>query len=51
VEEEPIVAPELEIAVAQITEFGFSDIDKIVKILKEVNGDASAAIDKLLEDA
>jgi len=48
--EELIVAPEFEEAVAQITEFGFSDIDKIVKILKEVNGDTSAAIDKLLEE-
>jgi hypothetical protein len=49
--EEPVVLPELELAVAQITEFGFADIDKIVKILKEVNGDAGAAIDKLLEEA
>jgi hypothetical protein len=49
--EEPVVNPELELAVAQITEFGFTDIDKIVKILKEVNGDAGAAIDKLLEEA
>jgi hypothetical protein len=49
--EEPVVVPELEMAVAQITDFGFTDIDKIVKILKEVNGDTSAAIDKLLEDA
>jgi hypothetical protein len=49
--EEPIVSPDMELAVAQITEFGFADIDKIVKILKEVNGDAGAAIDKLLEDA
>jgi hypothetical protein len=50
-DEEPVVMPELELAVAQITEFGFTDIDKIVKILKDVNGDASAAIDKLLEEA
>jgi len=49
-DEEPIVKPEYEIAVAQITEFGFSDIDKIVKILNEVNGDTGAAIDRLLED-
>jgi MinD superfamily P-loop ATPase len=49
--EEPVVASELEMAVAQITDFGFTDIDKIVKILKEVNGDTSAAIDRLLEDA
>jgi hypothetical protein len=51
VQEEPVVPPEHELAVSQIIEFGFSDIDKIVKILKEVNGDASATIDRLLEDA
>lgn len=51
VDEEPVVSPEHELAVSQITEFGFADIDKIVRILKEVNGDASAAIDKLLEEA
>ena len=50
-DEEPIVTPELEQAVSQITELGFSDIDKIVKVLKENNGDCAVAIDKLLEDA
>jgi len=45
------VSKEFEVAVSQITEFGFTDIDKIVRILKEVNGDAGAAIDKLLENA
>jgi hypothetical protein len=50
-DEDPIVRPEYEMAVAQITEFGFADIDKIVKILNEVNGDTSAAIDRLLEEA
>jgi hypothetical protein len=50
-EEELIISAELVESVAQITEFGFSDIDKIVKILKEVNGDTSRAIDKLLEES
>jgi hypothetical protein len=45
-----VVEPAFEMAVAQITEFGFSDVDKIVKILREVNGDTGAAIDRLLEE-
>jgi hypothetical protein len=49
-DEDPVVPSPLEEAVARITELGFSDIDKIVKILNDVNGDAGAAIDKLLMD-
>jgi hypothetical protein len=45
------VTPQFEEAVAQIIEFGFNDIDSIVRILKEVNGDAAAAIDRLLEES
>jgi hypothetical protein len=37
--------------VARIADFGFMDVDKIVKVLGEVNGDAAAAIERLLEDA
>lgn len=47
--EEPVVRPEYETAVSQITELGFADIDKIVKVLDEVNGDTSRAVDRLLE--
>jgi len=36
--------------VSRIADFGFTDIDKIVKVLTEVRGDAAAAIEKLLEE-
>jgi MinD superfamily P-loop ATPase len=51
VEEEPLIRPEYELAVAQITDFGFNDIEKIIKVLNEVNGDASRALDRLLDEA
>jgi hypothetical protein len=41
---------QFEMAVSQITEFGFTDIDKIIQILREVNGDAGQAIDRLLAE-
>jgi len=37
--------------VSRITDFGFTDIDKVVRVLKEVKGDAAAAIERLLEDS
>lgn len=37
--------------VARIADFGFTDVEKIVAVLNEVNGDAAAAIERLLEDA
>jgi hypothetical protein len=45
-----IIPPQYEVAVAQITELGFADIDKIVKLLKEVNGDPAAVIDRLFAE-
>jgi len=50
VPEAPVVDPQFELAVSQITEFGFADIDKIVSILRDVNGDAGRAIDRLLAE-
>jgi hypothetical protein len=44
------ISPELVETISQLTELGFSDIDKIVRILKEVNGDASRALDRLLAE-
>lgn len=41
---------EFEEAVARITEFGFTDVEKIVRVLREVDGDTGKAIDKLLEE-
>jgi hypothetical protein len=37
--------------VARIADFGFTDIERIVHVLNQVNGDAAAAIERLLEDA
>jgi hypothetical protein len=45
-----VVDPQFELAVSQITEFGFTDIDKIIAILRDVNGDAGRAIDRLLAE-
>jgi hypothetical protein len=44
------ISPELVEKISQLTELGFSDIDKIVSILKEVNGDSSLALDRLLAE-
>jgi len=43
-------AARLEQAVTQIVEFGFTDIDRIVQVLREVEGDTARAIDRLLEN-
>jgi hypothetical protein len=45
-----VVEPALEMAVAQVTELGFTDIDRIVEILREEDGDAGRTIDRLLAD-
>lgn len=50
VAEQPVVDSSLEVPVAQITELGFSDIDKIVSILREENGDTARAVERLLAE-
>jgi len=47
VHDESVIPVVYEAAVAQITEIGFSDIDKIVKLLRECKGDTSSVIDRL----
>lgn len=37
--------------VARVLDFGFTDIEQVVRVVNEVNGDASAAIERLLEDS
>jgi len=46
--ENEVVDPEFEQAVATITDAGFNDIDKIVKYLREENGNTSNVFDRLL---
>jgi len=37
-----------QLAVTQLAEFGFYDVEKVTQVVKDVNGDISQAIDKLL---
>jgi hypothetical protein len=43
-------AEDFDRAVSQIVDFGFSDVDRIVEVLRSVNNDTSRAIDRLLQD-
>jgi len=49
--DDPIVPDEHVEAVTQLVELGFTDIDKVVRVLREVNGNTAQAIERLLEDA
>jgi hypothetical protein len=46
-----VATSEFEETVARIADFGFTDVERIVAVLGEVNGNAAAAIERLLEDA
>jgi hypothetical protein len=37
-------------SITQIVDLGFTDIEKVLRMLKEVNGDTAAAIERLLEE-
>lgn len=46
----PVQLTPFEETVARIAEFGFTDIDRILEVLNQVNGDAARAIEVLLEE-
>jgi hypothetical protein len=44
------IRPEYVEAVEQIVGFGFTDIDKIARVINEVNGNVAEAVERLLDE-
>jgi hypothetical protein len=44
------MSEEFAMKVAQIVDFGFSDMERICKVLNEEEGDAGRTIDRLLQE-